>query len=35
MQIFKSAYKMDRTYINVCNNDQLKALGMYKLTESD
>jgi len=34
-QIFKSAYKIDRTYINVCNNDQLKTLGMYKLRESD
>jgi len=35
MQIFKGAYKMDRTYINVCYNDQLKALGMYKLREFD
>ena len=35
IQIFKSAYKMDTTYTNVYNNDQLKALGMYKLRESD
>jgi hypothetical protein len=28
VQIFKSVYRMDRIYINVCNNDQLKALGM-------